>query len=83
VADGREIVGGAISWAMRTTKVESLYAATVIFLGQSEAPLMIAIDGDGSMQMNGINALIDVAKYRDRWSDPRFIVLVLNNQDSR
>jgi CNT family concentrative nucleoside transporter len=26
---------------MRTTKVESLYAATVIFLGQSEAPLMI------------------------------------------
>ena len=36
-----EIVGGAISWAMRTTKVESLYAATVIFLGQSEAPLMI------------------------------------------
>jgi concentrative nucleoside transporter, CNT family len=36
-----EIVGGAIAWAMRTTKVESLYAATVIFLGQSEAPLMI------------------------------------------
>jgi CNT family concentrative nucleoside transporter len=36
-----EIVGGAISWAMHTTKVESLYAATVIFLGQSEAPLMI------------------------------------------
>jgi CNT family concentrative nucleoside transporter len=36
-----EIVGGTISWAMRTTKVESLYAATVIFLGQSEAPLMI------------------------------------------
>ncbi|MEO8688432.1 MAG: Na+ dependent nucleoside transporter N-terminal domain-containing protein [Solirubrobacteraceae bacterium] len=32
---------GAISRAMHTTKVESLYAATVIFLDQSEAPLMI------------------------------------------
>ena len=42
---------------------------------------VIAIEGDGAMQMNGINALIDVAKYRDRWSDPRFIVLVLNNRD--
>ena len=36
-----EIVGGAIAWLMHTTKVESVYAATVIFLGQSEAPLMI------------------------------------------
>jgi CNT family concentrative nucleoside transporter len=36
-----EIVGGAIAWLLKTTKVESVYAATVIFLGQSEAPLMI------------------------------------------
>jgi len=42
---------------------------------------VIAVEGDGAMQMNGINALIDVAKYRERWSDPRFIVLVLNNRD--
>jgi concentrative nucleoside transporter, CNT family len=35
------VVGGAIAWLLRTAKVESLYAATVIFLGQSEAPLMI------------------------------------------
>jgi len=25
--------------------------------------------------------LIDIAKYRERWSDPRLIMLVLNNQD--
>lgn len=37
-----EIVGGAISWLLRTSKVESVWAATVIFLGQSEAPLLIA-----------------------------------------
>jgi pyruvate dehydrogenase (quinone) len=42
---------------------------------------VIAIEGDGSMQMNGINALIDAARYRHRWSDPRFVVLVLNNRD--
>jgi CNT family concentrative nucleoside transporter len=34
-------VGGAIAWLLRVSKVESMYASTVIFLGQSEAPLMI------------------------------------------
>ena len=33
------------------------------------------------MQMNGLNELITVAKYWRRWSDPRLIVLVLNNRD--
>ncbi|WP_188778813.1 NupC/NupG family nucleoside CNT transporter [Marmoricola endophyticus] len=35
-------IGGAIAWVLRVSKVEAMYAATVIFLGQSEAPLMIA-----------------------------------------
>ncbi len=35
-------VGGAIARLLRVTKVESMYAATVIFLGQSEAPLLVA-----------------------------------------
>jgi pyruvate dehydrogenase (quinone) len=42
---------------------------------------VIACLGDGAMQMIGINALIDIGKYWERWSDPRLIVLVLNNQD--
>ncbi len=37
-----DIVGSAISWALKTTKIESVWAATVIFLGQSEAPLLVA-----------------------------------------
>jgi pyruvate dehydrogenase (quinone) len=41
----------------------------------------IAVTGDGAMQMNGINALITVAKYWKEWSDPRCIFLVLNNRD--
>jgi CNT family concentrative nucleoside transporter len=35
-------IGGAISWLLKVSKVESMYAATVIFLGQSEAPLVVA-----------------------------------------
>ena len=42
---------------------------------------VIALVGDGAMQMNGINGLIDIAKYHHRWSDKRLIVLVLNNRD--
>jgi len=37
-----EYVGGAISWLLKTSKIESVWATTVIFLGQSEAPLLIA-----------------------------------------
>ncbi len=42
---------------------------------------VIAICGDGAMQMNGLNELITVAKYWQRWTDPRLVVLVLNNRD--
>jgi pyruvate dehydrogenase (quinone) len=42
---------------------------------------VIALVGDGAMQMNGLNELITAAKYRERWSDPRLVVLVLNNRD--
>jgi len=41
----------------------------------------IALVGDGAMQMNGLNELITIAKYWQRWSDPRLVVLVLNNRD--
>jgi pyruvate dehydrogenase (quinone) len=41
----------------------------------------IALVGDGAMQMNGINGLITIAKYWNEWSDPRLVVLVLNNRD--
>jgi len=41
----------------------------------------IALVGDGAMQMNGMAELITAAKYYERWSDPRLIVLVLNNHD--
>ena len=42
---------------------------------------VLAIVGDGAMQMNGMNGLITLSRYWKQWSDPRFIVLVLNNRD--
>ncbi|MFD9723012.1 thiamine pyrophosphate-requiring protein [Streptomyces sp. NPDC059072] len=42
---------------------------------------VIALVGDGAMQMNGLAELITVAKYHREWSDPRLIVAVLNNHD--
>ncbi|NLU77674.1 thiamine pyrophosphate-requiring protein [Micromonospora sp. HNM0581] len=41
---------------------------------------LVALIGDGAMQMNGVNELITVAKYWQGWTDPRFVVLVLNNR---
>jgi pyruvate dehydrogenase (quinone) len=42
---------------------------------------VIALVGDGAMQMNGMAELITVAKYWRRWGDSRFVVMVLNNRD--
>jgi pyruvate dehydrogenase (quinone) len=42
---------------------------------------VIAMVGDGAMQMNGINELITISKYWKEWSDPRLVILVLRNMD--
>ncbi|WP_321955084.1 thiamine pyrophosphate-requiring protein [Burkholderia cenocepacia] len=42
---------------------------------------VIAMVGDGAMQMNNMAELITVAKYWRQWPDPRWICLVLNNED--
>ncbi|WP_341770740.1 thiamine pyrophosphate-requiring protein [Actinomycetospora succinea] len=42
---------------------------------------VVALIGDGAMQMNGINELVTVQRYWQQWTDPRFVVLVLSNDD--
>jgi len=42
---------------------------------------VIAMVGDGAMQMNNMAELITVAKYHGRWSNQTFVVMVLNNED--
>jgi pyruvate dehydrogenase (quinone) len=43
--------------------------------------VVIAMVGDGAMQMNGMNELITIGKYWQRWSNPRLVIMVLNNRD--
>jgi pyruvate dehydrogenase (quinone) len=46
----------------------------------SDRPV-IALVGDGAMQMNNMAELITVAKYWREWQDHRWIVCVFNNED--
>ncbi|MFI7677975.1 thiamine pyrophosphate-requiring protein [Actinophytocola sp. NPDC049390] len=42
---------------------------------------VIALVGDGAMQMNGMAELITIAHYRHLWDDPRCVVCVFHNND--
>jgi pyruvate dehydrogenase (quinone) len=42
---------------------------------------VVALVGDGAMQMNNMAELITVSKYWKEWADPRWIVCVFNNED--
>ncbi|HET6500800.1 MAG TPA: thiamine pyrophosphate-requiring protein [Amycolatopsis sp.] len=42
---------------------------------------VIALEGDGSMQMNGLAELITIARYRELWPDQRLVVCVFHNND--
>jgi pyruvate dehydrogenase (quinone) len=42
---------------------------------------IVALVGDGAMQMNNMAELITIAKYRERWADQRLVVCVFNNED--
>jgi pyruvate dehydrogenase (quinone) len=69
----------ALSGTLATMGPAMPYAVAAKFT-HPDRPV-IAVVGDGAMQMNGINSLIDAATYYPRWSDPRLIVLVLHNND--
>jgi pyruvate dehydrogenase (quinone) len=42
---------------------------------------VVALVGDGAMQMNNMAELITIAKYADRWADKRLVTCVFNNED--
>jgi pyruvate dehydrogenase (quinone) len=48
--------------------------------GYPERPIIV-FAGDGAMQMNGLAELITISRYWREWSDPRFVVAVLHNND--
>ena len=70
---------GSLSGGLATMGPAMPYALTAK-MAWPERPV-IALLGDGAMQMMGINALITVAREWRRWADPRLVVMVLNNGD--
>jgi pyruvate dehydrogenase (quinone) len=70
---------GSLSGGLATMGPAVPYAIAAKFCYPDR--VAIALAGDGAIQMNGINELITIAKYWREWSDPRLVVLVLNNRD--
>ncbi|VWX58287.1 Thiamine pyrophosphate-binding protein [Burkholderiales bacterium 8X] len=70
---------GSLSGGLASMGAAVPYAIAAKF-AHPDRPV-IAMVGDGAMQMNNMAELITAAKYCGRWSDPRFIVMVLNNED--
>jgi len=70
---------GSLSGSLATMGAAVPYAIAAKFAYPDRVP--ICCTGDGAMQMNGLNELITVSKYWQKWSDPRLIFLVLNNRD--
>jgi pyruvate dehydrogenase (quinone) len=75
----RKGMKAALSGTLATMTPALPYAVAAKFAYPDR--VVVACEGDGSMQMNGINSLIDAAHYYERWSDPRLIVLVIHNND--
>ncbi|MFF3038839.1 thiamine pyrophosphate-requiring protein [Arthrobacter citreus] len=49
-------------------------------LAAPERPV-VALSGDGAMQMAGLSELITVSRLWPRWADPRLVLMVLNNRE--
>src|SRR4051812_26367602 len=75
----REGMQAALSGTLATMCPAIPYALAAKF-AYPDRPVIAAI-GDGAMQMIGINALIDIARYHGEWSDQRLVICVLHNDD--
>jgi pyruvate dehydrogenase (quinone) len=75
----REGMRGSLSGTLATMCPGAPYATGAKF-AHPDRPV-IALVGDGAMQMSGINELITMSHYAKEWDDPRVIVAVFNNGD--
>jgi len=72
-------VRGSLSGTLATMGPAVPYAIGAKF-AHPERPV-VAFEGDGAMQMNGLAELITIKHYWHEWSDPRLVVVVLHNND--
>jgi len=70
---------GSLSGGLATMGPAVPYALTAK-MAHPHRPV-VALLGDGAMQMLGINSLVTIAREWRRWADPRLVVMVLNNGD--
>jgi pyruvate dehydrogenase (quinone) len=70
---------GSLSGGLATMGSAVPYAIAAKFAHPARP--VVALAGDGAMQMSGLNGLITIAKYWREWQDPRLVVMVLNNRD--
>jgi pyruvate dehydrogenase (quinone) len=70
---------GDLSGRLATMLAAMPYAVAAKF-AYPERPVICTI-GDGAFQMLGMNELITVKKYLERWSDQQFIIVVMHNDD--
>jgi pyruvate dehydrogenase (quinone) len=75
----RDGMMASLSGGLATMGAGVPYAIAAKF-AHPERPV-IALVGDGAFQMNGMNEMITIAKYWRRWSDPRLVIMLLNNRD--
>ncbi|MFF9813428.1 thiamine pyrophosphate-requiring protein [Streptomyces sp. NPDC014006] len=75
----RGTMRGSLSGTLATMGPGVPYAIGAKF-AHPDRPV-VALVGDGAMQMNGLAEMITAAKYADRWQDRRLVVAVWNNQD--
>ncbi len=72
-------MSGNLSGMLASMLAAMPYAVAAKF-AHPDRPVVCTI-GDGAFQMLGMNELITVKRHWRSWEDPRFIVLVLHNED--
>jgi pyruvate dehydrogenase (quinone) len=72
-------IRGSLSGTLATMGPAVPYAIGAKF-GCPDRPV-VAFEGDGAMQMNGLAELLTIKHYWELWSDPRLVVAVLHNND--
>lgn len=75
---GRAMLG-SLSGLLASMIAAMPYATAAKFAHQ-DRPVVCTI-GDGAFQMLGMNELLTVKRHWRQWKDPRFVVLVLHNDD--
>ena len=70
---------GSLSGLLASMLAAMPYAVAAKF-AHPDRPVICTI-GDGAFQMLGMNELLTVKRYWQEWEDPRFIILVLHNND--